>query len=238
MRRTAAAAVGIGLVVLLAGCLPDTPTREGAQVTWLYYVFLGTAAVIFVLVVGLLIWTLLRDRGGPDDDELPPQIHGNLKLETIWWALPSAIVAVLVVLTAVVLAQVDARREPELTVQVQGYQWQWGFTYPESGVEILGTYDAPAELVLPVDRTVAFEITSRDVVHSFSIPDFLIKRDAVPTRTNRFEVLIEEAGTYSGQCGEFCGLLHSYQRFTVRAVPPDEFDAWLSEQQARADGDH
>jgi cytochrome c oxidase subunit 2 len=114
---------------------------------------------------------------------------------------------------------------------VTGYQWGWEFTYAETGVVINGTVADPATVPLPVGRTIAFEIRSADVVHSFNIPTFLIKRDAVPTRVNRFDVVIEQAGTYAGQCGEFCGLLHAEQLFEIDAVDAAAFDAWLADQE-------
>jgi cytochrome c oxidase subunit 2 len=231
-----------GLLVaslLLTGCLPDAATRQGGHVANLYALFMLAAVVVFVVVVGLLGWSIWRYRGGgPRDAELPAQTHGNLRLETAWWALPALLVVVLGTLTTLVLNDVDARAdEPDLVVEVTGFQWQWRFAYPDSGVVVTGTAEDPPVIYLPTARTIAFEITARDVIHSFTIPAFLIKRDAVPGRDNRFDVVIEDEGTYTGQCGEFCGLLHSYQRFTIEAVPPAEFDAWLSEQQETASGD-
>jgi cytochrome c oxidase subunit 2 len=226
------------LSLLLTGCLPDAATRQGGQVANLYTLFMLAATAVFVVVVGLLGWSIWRYRGGgPRDTELPAQTHGNLRLETAWWALPALLVVVLGTLTTLVLGDVDARADqPDLVVEVEGFQWQWRFTYPESGVVVTGTAEEPPVIYLPTTETIAFEITARDVIHSFTIPAFLIKRDAVPGRDNRFDVVITEEGTYTGQCGEFCGLLHSYQRFTIEAVPPAEFEAWLERQEA-TDGD-
>jgi cytochrome c oxidase subunit 2 len=227
------------LPLLLTGCLPDAATRQGGHVAGLYTLFMLAAAVVFAVVVGLMGWSIWRYRGGgPRDSELPDQTHGNLRLETAWWALPALLVVVLGTLTTLVLGDVDARAEdPDVVVEVTGFQWQWRFTYPESGVVVTGTAEEPPVIYLPTTETIAFEITARDVIHSFTIPAFLIKRDAVPGRENRFDVVIEHEGTYTGQCGEFCGLLHSYQRFTIEAVPRPAFEAWLANQQEAADGD-
>ena len=221
---------------LLAACLPEAGTSQGREVAWLYNVFLVAAGIVFVVVVGLMAWSVVRYRGTPGRDvRLPVQAHGHLGLEVAWWAIPTALVALLVVLTATVLAQVDDRADaPEVTVHVEGFQWGWRFTYEEHGVVVLGTAQEPASIHLPVDQPIAFVITSDDVIHSFSIPRFLIKRDAVPGRENRFDVVIEEEGTYTGQCGEFCGLLHSYQLFSIEAVSPDAFEAWIAERAAGA----
>jgi cytochrome c oxidase subunit II len=231
MRRAAALACLAGLI---SGCVPDAATAQGRDVAWLYNLFMIASAGVFVIVIGLLSWSIVRYRGQPGRDvEMPAPTRGNLTLEVIWWSLPAALVVVLAVLTIGVLSQVDARDEdPELVVQVQGFQWGWQFTFADAGVVVSGTAANPPLIELPMGETIAFEITSQDVVHSFWIPRFLIKRDAVPNRPNRFDVVIEEEGTYGGQCGEFCGLLHSGQLFEIDAVSRDRFDAWLTSQQA------
>ncbi|MBW3612486.1 MAG: cytochrome c oxidase subunit II [Chloroflexi bacterium] len=220
------------LLVALTGCLPAAVTDRGREVAWLYDLFFVAAAIVFVFVAALIGWSVVRYRGAPGRDvALPEPVHGNLRLEIMWWALPTALVVLLIGFTWVVLAQVDAREEePSLTIEVEGFQWGWRFTYEEADVVVSGTAADPPTLTLPTERTIAFVITSTDVVHSFSIPAFLIKRDALPTRKNRFDVVIELAGTYGGQCGEFCGLLHARQLFEIKAVPGDEFDTWLASQ--------
>lgn len=238
-RRAPRAFAPLTVAALLAtGCLPSTVTDRGARVSDLYGWFMIASAVVFAVVIGLMLWSIVRYRGQPGRDvELPPQIHGNMAFEVTWWALPSLLVIVLLVLTAGVLHEVDARAEdPALTVEVAGFQWGWRFTYVDQGVVVTGTAEEPPTLELPTGRTIAFEIVSRDVIHSFNVPPFLIKRDAVPGRTNRFDVVIEDEGTYGGQCGEFCGLLHARQRFEINAVSSDAFDAWLEQQAVGAGG--
>ena len=222
--------------ILLAGCLPQAGTSQGSDVAWLYNVFLAAAAVVFAVVVGLMAWSVIRYRGTPGRDvRLPDRAHGHMGLEITWWAVPTLLVALLAALTASVLASVDDRADaPEVTVNVEGFQWGWRFTYEGRGVEVLGTAADPPTIHLPVDQPIAFVISSNDVIHSFSIPGFLIKRDAVPGQENRFDVVIEHEGTYTGQCGEFCGLLHSYQLFSIEAESAEAFEAWMSEQAAVA----
>lgn len=238
LNRRGAAGGLLAFALLGAACIRDPATQQGEGVADLYVWFMIAAAAVFVVVSGLLAWSLIRYRGDPGRDaSIPPQTHGNLVLEAVWWAIPTLLVVVLVFLTADVLADVDARAdEPELEVEVIAFQWGWRFEFPDTGVAVTGTAADPPTVVLPTDRTIAFLITSTDVNHSFNIPPFLIKRDAIPGNPNRFDVVIDEAGTYTGQCGEFCGLLHSAQYFAIEAVPPDEFEDWLAAAADAGDG--
>lgn len=231
-RRAWPSLAAAAVLVALTGCLPTAVTDRGRDVAWLYDLFLVAAAAVFVIVAALIGWSVVRYRGAPGRDVPPPEaVHGNLRLEIVWWAVPTALVVALIGFTWVVLSQVDARAEdPALTVGVEGFQWGWRFTYEGTDVVVSGTAADPPTLTLPTERTIAFVITSTDVVHSFNIPNFLIKRDALPTRENRFDVVIEMAGTYGGQCGEFCGLLHARQLFEIEAVTASEFDDWLAGQ--------
>lgn len=234
--RAAAWAGAMATTMMVSGCVPQAATAQGDEVATLYNLFMLASVGVFVIVIAFLGWSIVRYRGQPGRNvAMPPQIHGNLLLEVTWWALPTALVVVLAALTIGVLNQVDAREEdPALRVEVVGFQWGWEFTYAESGVVVSGTAVDPPTIQLPIGQTVAFEISSTDVVHSFNIPRFLIKRDALPTRENRFDVLIEEEGTYTGQCGEFCGLLHARQLFAIEAVQPEAFESWLAGQAAEA----
>lgn len=223
------------MAVLLAGCAPAAGTVEGDGIKGLYDLFLLVGTVIFVLVAGLIGWSILRYRA-PRDAELPRQTAANLKLELVWWALPTILVIALVFITAGVLNQVNARvaEGASLVVRVTGFQWQWRFEYEEAGVAIIGTPGAPPVMVLPVDRTITFLLDSPDVQHSFYVPTFLFKRDAIPGIENRVDLTIQEPATYTGQCAEFCGLLHDQMVFSIRAVSADEFDAWLADQEPEA----
>ena len=127
--------------------------------------------------------------------------------------------------------------DPDLTVEVIGFQWQWQFDYPASGVSVTGTEDELPELVLPTGATVQFDLTSVDVIHSFWIPGFRFKRDVFPGQTQTFQVDVgETTGDWAdtGVCAEFCGLDHHKMRFSVRIVTPDEFASWQQERSEEA----
>ena len=218
------------LASFMAGCAPAPVTVQGQDVSSLYWLFMAGAALVFVVVAGLIGWSIVRYRATPDNGA-PSDFHTNVRLELVWWALPTLLVIGLFAVSARVLADVDRHGDASaLTVQVEAFQWQWRFTLPDSGVSITGQLDKPPQLVLPVGREVTFELTSPDVVHAFYVPQFLIKRDAVPGINNTITLTIDRAGTYSGQCAEFCGLLHSEMRFSIRAVDQPEFEAWLRQQ--------
>lgn len=228
--RVAVSGAIAATVVGLAGCAPAPATSEGARVKELYDLFMATAAVVFVTVTGLIGWSIVRYRWRGAADA-PSQFRDNPRLELAWWAIPTLLVIGLFVVTAQVLGEVDERtNDPAVTVTVTGFQWQWRFAYEGTDVVVEGQPGVTPELVLPVGERIAFDLESPDVIHSFWVPNFLIKRDVVPGRTNRFEVTINEseAGSiYRGQCGEFCGLLHADMRFTIRAVSAEEFQTWL-----------
>lgn len=187
------------------------------------------------LLVALLIWGLVaycllrfRRRGR---DGLPVQTHANIPMEVLYTVAPLVLVAVLFWLTVDVEREVTATPgRPDLSVEVVGFQWQWQFRYPDAGVVVTGVPgDAPV-LVLPVGRTVRFRLETSDVIHAFYVPRFLTKRDAIPGVDNEFDVEVSQAGTWTGRCAEYCGLDHYRMNFSVRAVPPAEFDAWLAER--------
>lgn len=216
--------------VTLPACVPDPAAVQGESVERLYSIFFIVAAVVFTLVAGLITWSLIRYRGRPEEG-LPTQFDRNLKLELTWFAIPLITVVILFVLSAGVLGEVNAESsDPSVTVEVEGYQWGWRFTYEGDGVDIVGDADDRPEIVLPVGQPITFSLNSADVVHSFWIPRFLIKRDMVPGQQNAISLTISEAGVYRGVCTEFCGLLHSKMNFVLRAVESTEYEVWLEDQ--------
>lgn len=232
-RRTVCA---LGVVALASvGCLPQAGTAQGRTISDLYGFFAVLAAIIFVLTAGLIAWSILRYRARPGDDRLPAQFHTNIRLELIWFAIPTIIVIALFVTSILTLNEVDERApDPSVSVHVEAFQWGWRFTLEEAGVTVSGTADDPPELLLPVDRTIAFLLTSDDVVHNFYVPQFLMKRDVIPGRENRVDVVIEEPGHYGGECAEFCGLLHAEMNFTIRAVSDSEYQEWVRQMEGES----
>jgi cytochrome c oxidase subunit 2 len=230
----------VGLLVVAAGCssrfgVPEPASEQGDDVLDLWRVLFLTAVAIGLLVTGLILWSVVRYRRRGDGDGEAPQFRDNIRLEVFYTAVPLVIVAVLFGLTVATQRRTTKVEErPDLRVDVTGFQWGWRFHYPEADVTVVGDSNDPPTLVLPAGRTVAFELVSTDVIHSFYVPAFLDKRDVVPGEENRVDVSTTRVGRFSGLCAEFCGLDHARMAFTVDVVPPPEFQAWLAAQrQAR-----
>lgn len=228
--RIAVAASGL---LLLSGCsynfgLPESVTVQGDEVTRIWRIFTSIALVIGLLVWGLILWSVIRYRRR--SDELPKQTLYNIPIELVYTTLPLLVVAFLFSVTMQGVDRVNAlASDPDLTVEVTGFQWQWRFNYPEHGIDVVGEVDRPAVMVLPEGATVRVVLSSTDVIHAFWLPEFLIKRDAIPGRVTQFDMKVTQTGTFdSGRCAEYCGLNHAQMNFTVEAVPQAEFDAWAA----------
>ena len=245
-RRFAPLALILPLVLLLGACASDAPqdTLEpqgpiARSIDNLWNGVFVIAVVVFVLVeFGTLALVIrFRRRKHDNDDDLPAQTHGNTRLEIAWTILPAVMLAVVGFFTLRTLFEVNERNDDDLTVQVTGQQWWWEFAYDTDGD---GDFTDEAvltanDLVIPAGVDVNLDIESNDVIHSFWIPALNGKKDAVPNRTHPLRINADEPGTYVGQCTEFCGLSHGYMRQRVVALTPDQFDAWLDNQQDDAD---
>jgi cytochrome c oxidase subunit II len=231
--------VAFALVVaaVVAGCLRAPATEQARAVSDLWTVFVVAAAGVGVLVWGLITIALIRyRRPAADAGSVPPQIHDAPRLEIAWTIGPIVLVLVLFWLTLGALDRIDARTPGQVKVDITGFRWQWRFDYPGTGVSISGGPDSPAEMVVPAGEPIHIVLTATDVIHSFYVPQFLFKRDAIPGRPNEFDLTIEEPGAYGGQCAEFCGVFHDRMTLTVRAVTRPQYDAWLAGKQAPGSG--
>ncbi len=245
-RPRRALALLVPLLLLLSACASDAPQDSlepagpiARTIDNLVNPVFIIAAVVFVLVEFGVLYLVLRFRQRKDDDpdELPGQTHGNTKLEIGWTVLPALLLGFVAFATLATLFDIENTKDDGLTVQVTGQQWWWEFTYDTNGDGDYTDEDVLTanDLVIPAGQNVGLEIKSRDVIHSFWIPKLNGKKDAVPGRTQPLMINADEPGTYVGQCTEFCGLSHAYMRQRVVALAPDEFEAWLEEQQDAAD---
>lgn len=215
---------------------PQAVTDQASGTATLYAATLAIAAIVFVIVEGLLIFISLRFRRKPTDTELPYQRHGSNPLEIMWTIVPAITVTFLFGAAIITLnKQETLAPNPNVIVDVTGFQWQWTFAYPNQGnISFTGTGQNGPEMVLPTNETVLIRLQSKDVIHSFYVPLFNYKLDVIPGRVNQFDITIADAGTYGGQCAEFCGLGHADMFFTVRALARPDFDAWVTQAQQAA----
>lgn len=229
------------LLLLLGACadgpdlgVPEPVTEQGRDILELWHGSVIAGAVVGAIVWGLIVWSVIRYRRRSDD--LPSQTPHNIPLEVAYTVGPLMVVAGLVAFTIPVQNRVvDVDREPDLEIDVVGYQWSWEFRYEDDAVVVTSAgsdVDDRPELVLPVGAVVRFNLETRDVVHSFWVPTFLEKRDLIQGVDNRLDVTVEQEGTWRGRCAEFCGLDHWKMLFEVRAVPEDEFTEWFEEMRA------
>jgi cytochrome c oxidase subunit 2 len=243
-------AVLLAAAVVLSGCSPEgdtdlerlaLPIGSTDRTDDIWELWLGAwiaVLVIFLLVFGLIIYSMVRYRRR-SDDEIPAQIRYNLPIEALYTFAPVIIVAVFFFHTVTsqnnVLERVD---NPDHTIEVIGSKWQWAFNYMEEeaagGEDVyeFGTPEQLADLYLPVGESVRFELKSPDVVHSFWIPEFYFKMDVVPGKVNSFDLSPTREGTFTGRCAELCGLYHTRMLFNVHVVSPEEYDAHMEELEA------
>jgi cytochrome c oxidase subunit 2 len=220
------------LLLFAVGCAPRSVTEEGQAVYNLYNLFLYIAAVVFVVVSGLVIWSVVRYRRR--DDQLPKQTHGNNRLELTWTLIPTVIVLVLFVFTLQAQDKVlDQSGDADVNITVTAFQWSWRFTYEGTGAEVVGNPNSIPEMVVPVGETIRVKLLSADVVHSFYVPQTLFKRQAIPGTENEFDLTFEKEGLFHGQCTQFCGLQHPDMIFRVRVVSPGQYQSWLAETTRR-----
>ncbi|RBY82572.1 cytochrome c oxidase subunit II [Geodermatophilus sp. TF02-6] len=250
-RLARVAALALLGVVTLTGCTPnnefwrwgwpDGITDEAVSMRNLWIWSVIAALIVGFIVWGLILWSVVRHRKRSDD--LPRQTAYNLPLEIVYTIIPFLIIAGLFFFTVTVQNRVQERSaDPDVTVAVNAFKWNWQFVYPETTgpdgepVNTVGTSDEIPILVLPVDETVRFEVASADVIHSFWVPEFLFKLDVIPGnengRDNVFEVTVREQGAFVGRCAELCGTYHAYMNFEVRAVSPSDYDAYLAARES------
>ena len=197
---------------------------------------------VSLLVLFLLFWVVFRFRRGANPE--PSKTTHNTFIEIIWTVIPVLILVVIAVPSISLLArQFEPAPEDALTVKVTGYQWYWGYSYPDNGdfeviSNMLSVEDAAARgephqlaadnrMVIPVGKPVKLLITAADVIHSFAIPSAWFKLDAVPGRINEKVLQIDREGVYYGQCSELCGARHGFMPITVEVLSEEKFNNWV-----------
>jgi cytochrome c oxidase subunit II len=229
--------IGLGVVASLIGIaivlwidwFPQQASTSANKIDTLYDVLLICSVPVFVLVMTIAIYSVVRFRAKPGDLGDGAPIHGNTRLEVIWVTIPFLMVTALAIYGWITLDDIEAKQPNEMVVNVTGQQFTWHFQYPSEKVET-------SELVLPVNRPVEFKIHTKDVLHSFWVPQFRLKSDAVPGLTTKIRVTPDREGNFEVVCAELCGIGHSTMRQFVRVVPASEFQSWIGDQKKAASG--
>lgn len=225
------------LVLTLAACAENAPldTLEpkgpyARAIDQLVDPVFAIAGVVFLLVQFGVLFLAMKFRKRKDDDgSLPPQVHGNFKLEIGWTILPALVLAGVGAGSVFTILDLADTPKDAQEITVIGQQWWWEYRYDvdQNGEDDIVTAN---DLVIPAGEPIALTITSRDVIHSFWIPALNGKRDAVPGREHPLTIEADEPGVYRGQCTEFCGLSHGYMQMRVVALSPAEYEAWQANQ--------
>jgi len=217
------------------------------QVYDLHMTIFYICCAIAVVVFGVMFWSIVRHR--KSKHETPAQFHGSLKVELIWTAIPVVILIAMAVPASKTLIAMEDTSKADITILVTGSQWKWHYKYLEYPVEFYSLLATPSSqihntaektefylrevdkpLVIPTHRKVRFLMTSDDVIHSWWVPDFAIKKDANPGFINETWTRVDKPGIYRGQCAELCGKDHAFMPIVVEARTPENFDAWIKQQ--------
>ncbi|MBF5089726.1 cytochrome c oxidase subunit II [Novosphingobium sp. NBM11] len=237
---------GKGQPVAGALSFQDQYSITGQQALRMYdYVLMPIITVITLFVLVLLLFVMARFRRGANP--VASKTSHNTLIEVIWTLLPVLILVVIAVPSIRLLAaQYTPAPKNALTVKATGYQWYWGYTYPDNGgFEVISNMlpdeealkrgeppqlGADARMVVPYGEPIRMQTVGADVIHSFAVPSLWFKLDAVPGRINEKELFIKEPGVYYGQCSELCGVRHGYMPIVVEAVSRPQFEAWVKAQ--------
>ena len=238
LRRIASYSLAAAALFALSACSGGHPNSTlvphsdlGREIDFLWDRLLLLGTIVFVLTEAALLFIVFKYRRRPNQPT-PPQTHGSTKLEITWTLIPAVILVFIAVPTVRTIVTTQAAAAPgSLNIDVTGHQWWWEFKYPEYGITTAN------EIYLPVGRTVNFRLRSADVIHSFWTPQLGGKRDVVTNRTN-YIWLTPDSSTasqvWNGFCAEYCGTAHTYMRFRVFTVTPQEFESWVAGQKMPA----
>ena len=228
---TILATLGLGFLLQNMELLPQPASAEGQVVDAMFDLQFWIISFLFSLIVVFILYSVVVFRRKPgEEDQTGDYFTGHSGLEIVWTLAPLIVVLVIGSLGVRDLTDIISPADDELTVQVTGFQFGWRFDYPEEGV----TSNA---LNVPLDRKVHLELNSLDVIHSFWVPEFRVKQDAVPGKTTHLRFTPNQLGTYTLRCAELCGLSHTYMLADVNVMEAADFEAWVAGEQQVVSGD-
>jgi cytochrome c oxidase subunit 2 len=220
---------------------PTGVTKQDANVLHLWHITYAIAIPLGLLVLGLILWCVVRYRVKPGDPRRAAQFQYHIPIEAAYTLVPIVLVAVVFAFMYNAENKEDKiSKSPALVVNVQGFQWGWRFTYPNGHQEVGDVAEEPnindtavlPVLRLPQNETVQLNLRSDDVVHSFYVPEFLFQRDLIPGIKNDVDFNITKTGEWIGECTNICGTYHAYMKFHVEVMTDSAFNAWYAHQKA------
>jgi cytochrome c oxidase subunit 2 len=244
LRRAGQVVLGLALTLIVAGCASNAPQdtlkpkgKYAREIDNLFKPVFLIAVLVFILVEGLVLYSVLKYRRRNDDldepGDFPDQIHGSTKLEIGWTILPALVLGVVAIVTIPVIFDLNAHPKNSMDVTVTGQKYWWGYEYPtQSDVGITKAITTANELHIPAGKTVYLTLKSKDVIHSFWAPRLNGKRDVVPGRVHTWLLQADKPGVFSGQCAEFCGTSHANMRLKVVAHDQASWDKWVATMEA------
>jgi cytochrome c oxidase subunit 2 len=209
-------------VALIPDWLPSSASREAGRIDFVFWFVTGICIFVFSIVTAVIVYAIWKFRVKPDDDSDGPPIHGHTGLEILWTAIPTVLVTAIAIVSAIVLAKDDAAGANPLRVNVYAQQFFWSYGYPGYGNKVSSV------LRLPVNRSVVLTMHSRDVIHSFWVPEFRQKQDLVPGIHATLHITPDKVGTYPVICTELCGFGHGLMRSRVVVMDPTAFEKWAA----------
>ena len=220
----------VGLGLTRTGMLPAQASREAGPIDAMFQFHFWAIAFLFALIIGFMLYSLIVFRRRPGDEEEGKYVTGNTGLEVAWTVIPLGVVIFLAIWGAEVLADIRRPDPKALEVRVIGSQWSWQFEYPDYGIK-------SSELRLPVRQQALLTLTSTDVIHSFWVPEFRVKQDALPGEGMERELRVTptEIGEYTVRCAEVCGTFHAYMNSPVIVTSEENFQAWVEDQSTQSE---
>jgi cytochrome c oxidase subunit 2 len=219
----------LALVAILIPWLPPARSAQAYKVDDVYWFVTIICMTIFALVAGVSVYSVWKFRAAPDDEDDGSPIHGHTGLEVVWTAVPAVLVTAISVYSGVVLTQVERISPQHRVVEVTAQQFAWSFTYPESNPKITS-----GQLTLPVNQPVELKLKALDVIHSFWVPEWRMKKDAVPGIETNVIVTPTKVGTFTVVCTELCGLGHAAMRAVAVVKTQEGYERWLADQRKAA----
>ncbi len=209
---------------LIPNWLPEPASKEAGRIDFVFWFVTGICIFVFSIVAAVSVFAVWKFRAKPDDDSDGAPIHGHTGLEIAWTAVPTLLVTSIAVVSAIVLAKDDAQGANPLRVEVTAQQFFWSYRYPEFGNKESDV------LRLPVNRSIVLHMTSKDVIHSFWVPEFRQKQDIVPGIHPTLHITPTKVGTYPVICTELCGLGHALMRSRAIVMTDDAFQKWAAQK--------